>query len=85
MFEIGGQAAHQRGSAADRDEYRQIAAADKEGLKRALTCAAMVHGVLGDGEHPHAKLYLGIFVAVMVTLVVCGCILTRKPKKTSAG
>ncbi len=27
------------------------------------------------------QLYLGIFVAVMMALVVCGCILTRKPKK----
>ena len=27
------------------------------------------------------QLYLGIFVAVMTALVVCGCILTRKPKK----
>jgi len=31
------------------------------------------------------QLYLGIFVAVMIALVVCGCILTRKPKKTLAG
>jgi hypothetical protein len=27
------------------------------------------------------QLYLGIFVAAMIALVVCGCILTRKPKK----
>jgi hypothetical protein len=27
------------------------------------------------------QLYLGIFVAAMMALVVCGCILTRKPKK----
>jgi hypothetical protein len=27
------------------------------------------------------QLYLGIFIATMTTLVVCGCILTRKPKK----
>lgn len=27
------------------------------------------------------QLYLGIFVAIMTALVVCGCILTRKPKK----
>ena len=33
---------------------RQIAAADGKGLKRALPCAAMVHGVLGDGEHHDA-------------------------------
>jgi hypothetical protein len=26
-------------------------------------------------------LYLGIFVASMTALVICGCILTRKPKK----
>jgi hypothetical protein len=28
------------------------------------------------------QLYLGLFVAAMIALVVCGCILTRKPKKT---
>jgi hypothetical protein len=27
------------------------------------------------------QLYLGIFVAAMIALVVCGCILTHKPKK----
>ena len=27
-------------------------------------------------------LYLGIFLASMTALVVCGCILTRKPRKT---
>jgi hypothetical protein len=27
------------------------------------------------------QLYLGIFVAAMIALVVCGCILTRKSKK----
>jgi len=27
------------------------------------------------------QLYLGIFAAAMTALVVCGCILTRKPKK----
>jgi hypothetical protein len=29
-------------------------------------------------------LYLGIFVGSMTALVVCGCILTRKPRKTLA-
>jgi hypothetical protein len=27
------------------------------------------------------QVQLGIFVAAMIALVVCGCILTRKPKK----
>jgi hypothetical protein len=27
------------------------------------------------------KVALGIFLAAMITLVVCGCILTRKPTK----
>ena len=27
------------------------------------------------------QLQLGIFVAAMIVLVVCGCILTRKPRK----
>ena len=27
------------------------------------------------------QLQLGIFVAAMIALVVCGCILTRKPRK----
>jgi hypothetical protein len=26
---------------------------------------------------------LGIFLAVMIALVVCGCVATRAPKKTS--
>jgi hypothetical protein len=30
------------------------------------------------------QLYLGIFVASMTALVVCGCILTRKPGKKIA-
>jgi hypothetical protein len=29
------------------------------------------------------QLQLGIFVAAMIALVVCGCIFTRKPRKTS--
>jgi hypothetical protein len=29
------------------------------------------------------KMALGIFVAAMIALVVCGCILTRKPGKTA--
>jgi hypothetical protein len=28
------------------------------------------------------QLYLVIFLASMIALVVCGCILTRKPRKT---
>jgi hypothetical protein len=28
------------------------------------------------------QFYLGVFVAVMTALVVCGCILTRKTKKS---
>jgi hypothetical protein len=35
-----------------------------------------------DGEHHMQQLYLGIFVASMIALVVSGCILTRKPRKT---
>ena len=30
------------------------------------------------------QLQLGIFLAAMIALVVCGCILTRKPKKSQA-
>jgi hypothetical protein len=29
------------------------------------------------------QLQLGIFVAAMIALVVCGCIFTRKPRKRS--
>jgi hypothetical protein len=29
------------------------------------------------------QLQFGIFVAAMIALVVCGCILTRKPKKVT--
>jgi hypothetical protein len=43
---------------------------------------SMVHGVLGDGEHHDATAIPWTFVAAMIALVVCGCILTRKPKKT---
>jgi hypothetical protein len=35
-----------------------------------------------DGEHHMQQLYLGIFVAAMIGLVVCGCVLTQKPRKT---
>jgi hypothetical protein len=27
------------------------------------------------------KVYLGIFLAAMIALVVCGCVLTRRPTK----
>ena len=67
--------------AADRGEYCQadeVAAQD-------LMPGQVYNGVAvvsRDGEH-HAmqQLYLAIFVASMTALVVCGCIMTRKPTK----
>ena len=36
----------------------------------------------GLGSDKMQLMQLGIFLAVMTALVVCGCIFTRKPKKT---
>ena len=36
--------------------------------------------VSGDGGHHDAIMQLGLFVAAMAAIVVCGCIFTRKKK-----
>jgi len=41
----------------------------------------MVHGVLGDGEHHDATGATWNFVAAMIGLVVCGCILKAETEK----
>ena len=74
--------AHQRRGAADCGQYREAA--------RAVTAQDLRHGLPYDGrgdvgatEHITAhQLQLGIFLAAMIALVVCGCIFTRKPKKS---
>jgi len=78
---IGVKVTHQRRGTADSSERSQIAAAITEGLKRGLPCAAMVHGVLGDGEHHDATGATWNFVAAMIGLVVCGCILKAETEK----
>jgi hypothetical protein len=72
----------ERLGAADCGEYRQAAGAFAKDLKRVPSYNVLVV-VSGDGEHRDAtpSIYLGIFVAAAFALVVCGCILTRKPRK----
>jgi hypothetical protein len=38
--------------------------------------------MLGDGEMHADAMQLGIFLAAMIALVVCGCIVTRHRKRS---
>jgi hypothetical protein len=63
--------------AADRGECRQAAGA----VAQDLMLSRAHNGWLATENTTMQQVQLGIFVAAMIAIVVCGCIFTRKPKK----